>query len=101
MDALILSDCGQCPATGTAFGALAASPSSSRLSLPDGLAVVDGVVVERRDTAGQGIAVQFDHVDDIMRIRLSAASAAPRGEGDREASPPQPRWRDGQTVTQS
>ena len=45
------------------------------LALPDGQAVVDGVVVEGGDSAGQGIAVQFEPVDDMMRMRLSAASS--------------------------
>ena len=45
------------------------------LSLPDGPALVDGVVVDRGDPAGQGIAVAFEPVDDSMRMRLSAASS--------------------------
>lgn len=81
------------PSLGTSFGALAATirPEGvflstfqeldvgtvviASLSLPDGPAVVDGVVVKQGDSAGQGIAVQFEPVDDMMRMRLSAASS--------------------------
>lgn len=81
------------PSLGTSFGALAASirPEGvylstfqeldvgtvviAALALPDGQAIVDGVVVERGDSAGQGIAVEFEPVDDMMRMRLSAASS--------------------------
>jgi hypothetical protein len=81
------------PSLGTSFGALAASirPEGvflstfqevdvgtavvATLSLPDGPLEVDGVIVERGDPAGQGMAVAFDGVDDIMRRRLSAASS--------------------------
>ena len=81
------------PSLGTSFGALAASirpegvflstfqelaPGTSviaALSLPDGQLVVDGVVVDSGDPAGYGIAVQFEDVDDLMRMRLSAASS--------------------------
>jgi hypothetical protein len=45
------------------------------LSLPDGPAVVDGVVVTPGDPAGQGLAVEFVDVDDATRARLSAASS--------------------------
>src|SRR4051812_7498512 len=76
------------PSLGTAFGALAASirPEGvflstfqelavgtsviATLSLPDGPLEVDGTVVEPGDPAGQGVAVQFEEVDDIMRMRL-------------------------------
>ena len=47
------------------------------LSLPDGPAIVDGVVVDQGDPAGQGIAVAFEDVDDAMRMRLSAAASIP------------------------
>jgi hypothetical protein len=81
------------PSRGTSFGALAASirPEGvflstfqeletgvaviATLSLPDGPAVVDGIVVDQGDPAGQGIAVEFHDVDDAMRVRLSAASS--------------------------
>lgn len=81
------------PSLGTSFGALAASirPEGvflstfqelevgvavvATLSLPDGPAVVDGIVVDQGDPAGQGIAVQFHDVDDAMRTRLSGASS--------------------------
>lgn len=81
------------PSRGTSFGALAASirPEGvflstfqeldvgtaviATLSLPDGPAVVDGVVVDQGDPAGQGIAVAFEDVDDAMRMRLSSASS--------------------------
>jgi hypothetical protein len=81
------------PTLGTSFGALAASirPEGvflstfqeleigtlvlATLSLPDGPAVVDGVVVDQGDPAGQGIAVEFSPVDDAMRMRLSACSS--------------------------
>jgi hypothetical protein len=83
------------PSLGTSFGALAASvrPEGvflstfqelatgteviAMLSLPDGPLEIDGVVVERGDPAGQGIAVAFDDVADDVRTRLSAASSAP------------------------
>jgi hypothetical protein len=81
------------PSAGTSFGALAASirPEGfflstfqelavgtaviATLSLPDGPAVVDGIVVDQGDPAGQGIAVELVDVDDDMRVRLSAASS--------------------------
>lgn len=81
------------PSLGTSFGALAASirPEGvflstfqvlevgtevvATLSLPDGPAEVDGRVVEQGDSAGSGIAVEFSLVDDMMRMRLSAASS--------------------------
>ena len=80
------------PDLGTAFGAIALSvrPEGvflstfqelavgtevvATLSLPDGPLEVDGVVVERGDPAGQGIAVQFDIIDDLMRMRLRKAA---------------------------
>lgn len=83
------------PALGTAFGAIALSvrPEGvflstfrelaigtevvATLSLPDGPLEVDGIVVQRGDPAGQGLAVQFGMIDDIMRMRLSAAASAP------------------------
>ena len=87
------------PSLGTSFGALAATirPEGvflstfqeleigtavvATLSLPDGPAVVDGIVVDQGDPAGQGIAVEFGPVDDGMRIRLSACSSiAPPAE---------------------
>lgn len=82
------------PALGTAFGAIALSvrPEGvflstfqelavgteviATLSLPDGPLEVDGVVAPRGDPAGQGLAVQFDMIDDIMRRRLSAAASS-------------------------
>jgi hypothetical protein len=81
------------PSLGTSFGALAASirPEGiflstfqeldvgtkviATLSLPDGPAVVDGVVIDQGDAAGQGIAVALEPVDDAMRMRLSSASS--------------------------
>ncbi len=82
------------PALGTAFGAIALSvrPEGvflstfqelaigtevvATLSLPDGPLEVDGVVVQRGDPAGQGLAVQFDRINDVMRMRLSAAASS-------------------------
>jgi hypothetical protein len=79
------------PSLGTAFGALAASvgpdrvflstfhalaigtPVVATLSLPDGPAVVDGVVIEQGDAAGQGIALALEGLDDALRARLRAA----------------------------
>ena len=81
------------PSLGTSFGALASSlrPEGvflstfqelavgtavvATLSLPDGPLEVDGIVVDQGDPAGQGVAVQFHAVDDLMRMRLSAASS--------------------------
>ena len=81
------------PSLGTAFGALASAirpegvflstfhelaigtPVAATLSLPDGPLEIDGLVVDHGDPAGQGIAVQFDDVDDVTRMRLSAASS--------------------------
>jgi hypothetical protein len=81
------------PSTGIAFGALAGTirPESLflttfqdiavgtivmvELSLPDGPAIVDGVVVHAGDSAGLGIAIELEAVDDAMRMRLSAASS--------------------------
>jgi len=81
------------PSLGTSFGALAASirPEGvflstfqqldvgtevvATLSLPDGPLQLDGVVVERGDSAGEGVAVRFDAVDDTIGMRLSAASS--------------------------
>jgi hypothetical protein len=81
------------PSLGTSFGALAASirPEGvflstfqelevgtlviAALSLPDGPAEVDGVVIEANDSSVQGIAVRFEDVDDAMKMRLSAASS--------------------------
>lgn len=81
------------PSLGTAFGALAASirPEGvflstfqilavgtevvATLSLPDGPAEVEGVVVHQGDAAGSGIAVEFSDLSDMMRMRLSAASS--------------------------
>lgn len=76
---------------GTSFGALAASvgpdrvflstfhalavgtPVVATLSLPDGPALVDGVVVEPGDSAGQGIALALEGHDEAVRARLRAA----------------------------
>lgn len=76
---------------GTAFGALAASigpdrvflstfhalavgtPVEATLSLPDGPVVVDGIVAEQGDSAGQGIALALEGLDDAVRARLRAA----------------------------
>lgn len=81
------------PGLGTAFGALAASIRAHslflstfqdlvigtavviELSLPDGPAIVDGVVVPSGDAAGMGIAVELEPVDATMRERLAAASS--------------------------
>jgi hypothetical protein len=81
------------PSLGTSFGALASSVRpegvflstfqdlavgtavTTMLSLPDGPAIVDGVVIDANDPAGQGLAVQFDQVDDLLRMRLSAAAS--------------------------
>lgn len=81
------------PSLGTSFGALAASirPEGvflstfqevevgtevvATLSLPDGPLQIDGIVVDRGDCAGEGMAVQFGAVDDVIRMRLSAASS--------------------------
>ena len=81
------------PSLGMSFGALASTirPEGvflstfqvlavgtvviATLSLPDGPAIVDGIVVDQGDPAGQGIAVEFEPVDDCMRMRLSAASS--------------------------
>ncbi len=81
------------PSLGTAFGALASAIRAegvflstfqvlavgtavvATLSLPDGPAEVDGVVVEPGDAAGMGIAVEFASVDEPMRLRLSAAAS--------------------------
>jgi hypothetical protein len=81
------------PSLGRSFGALAASIRAesiflstfqdlavgtivvATLSLPDGPAVVDGVVVDRGDAAGQGLAVALSEIDDVLRSRLSAASS--------------------------
>lgn len=79
------------PSLGTSFGALAASvrPDGvflstfqelgvgtqvvATLSLPDGPAIVDGVVVDGGDSAGQGIALALEGLDDALRERLRAA----------------------------
>jgi hypothetical protein len=79
------------PALGTAFGALAANvgpdrvflstfhalavgtPVVATLSLPDGPVVVDGVVIEQGDSAGQGIALALEGLDEAVRARLRAA----------------------------
>ncbi len=79
------------PSLGTSFGALAASvgpdrvflstfhalavgtPVVATLSLPDGPALVDGVVVEPGDSAGQGIALALEGHDEAVRARLRAA----------------------------
>jgi hypothetical protein len=81
------------PSLGTSFGALASAirpegvflstfqeltPGTAviaTLSLADGPLEVDGIVVDQGDPAGQGIAVEFEGVDDAMRSRLSAASS--------------------------
>lgn len=81
------------PGLGIAFGALASSVRpegvflstfqelaigtaiTAMLSLPDGPAIIDGVVVDRGDPAGQGLAVIFHEVDDDLRSRLDAASS--------------------------
>lgn len=81
------------PSLGMAFGALASSirpegvflstfqelaigtSITAMLSLPDGPAVVDGVVVDQGDPARRGVAVTFDPVDDDLRSRLAAASS--------------------------
>jgi hypothetical protein len=79
------------PYLGTAFGALAAdvapdrvflstfhalavgTPVIATLSLPDGPAVVDGVVIEPGDPAREGIALALEGLDDALRARLRAA----------------------------
>lgn len=81
------------PSLGISFGALASTirpegvflstfqelaigtTVTAMLSLPDGPAVVDGCVVDQGDPAGQGLAVAFEPVDDMLRMRLSAASS--------------------------
>jgi len=81
------------PTLGTAFGALAASvrPEGVHLStfndlalgtsvvvelaLPDGPAIVDGLVIAANDPHGRGLAVELQPVDDRMRMRLSATSS--------------------------
>jgi hypothetical protein len=83
------------PSLGMAFTALASSirpdgaflttfvevaigtPVTAALSLPDGPALIDGVVVDQGDPAGLGIAIEFRDVDDAMRARLSAAEVSP------------------------
>ena len=82
------------PSLGMAFTALASSiradglflttflelaigaPVSVALSLPDGPAIVDGIVVDQGDPAGLGIAIDFKDVDDEMRARLAAVDAS-------------------------
>ncbi|MBX3186175.1 MAG: hypothetical protein KF819_04135 [Labilithrix sp.] len=81
------------PSLGTSFGALASSIRPEgvflstfqeldvgtevivELSLPDGPAIVDGVVIAAGDPAGLGIAVELAPLDEGMRVRLSAASS--------------------------
>lgn len=81
------------PDLGLAFGALAASirPTSLflttfqelpvgtsvivELSLPDGPAVVDGIVAHADDPAGLGLAIELVVADDDTRGRLGAASS--------------------------
>lgn len=79
------------PSLGTVFGAIAANvgpdgvflstfhalavgtPVVATLSLPDGPVIVDGVIVEAGDAAGQGLALALEGLDDAARARLRAA----------------------------
>ncbi len=79
------------PSLGTAFGALAANvgpegvflstfhvlvvgtPVVATLSLRDGPVIVDGVVVDAGDAAGQGIKLALEGLDEASRERLRAA----------------------------
>jgi len=79
------------PSLGTAFGAIVADVGPDRvffstfhalsvgtpvivtLSLPGGPAVLDGVVVDQGDAAGQGIALALEGLDEALRARLRAA----------------------------
>lgn len=83
------------PSLGTAFGALASSLSADsvvlstfqhlaegtavivELSLPDGAAIVDGVVASSGDRDAVSVTVRLDGVDDATRARLVLASTIP------------------------
>ncbi len=79
------------PSLGTAFGAIAANVGPegvflstfhalavgtaviATLSLPDGPVIADGVVVDADDSAGQGIALALEGIDEALRDRLRVA----------------------------